>query len=86
MSGGTGARCSISPATVNGRTSTWTGTKTSQWLDSELGDVLLAWHDDQLVGYIGLSLPINGWSWVRLLGIRDGRMPSLVLRELCESR
>ena len=59
--------------------------KTDQWLDSELGQVLLAWNDDQLVGYIGLSLPIAGWSWIRLLGIRDGRMPGLVLRELWQA-
>jgi GNAT superfamily N-acetyltransferase len=56
--------------------------KTDQWLDKELGHVLLAWHGDQLLGYIGLSLPIDGWSWIRLLGIRDGRMPGLVVREL----
>lgn len=59
--------------------------ETDQWLDGELGDVLLAWHGDQLIGYLGLSLPIDGWSWIRLLGIRDGRMPGLVLRELCEA-
>ncbi len=59
--------------------------ETDQWLDGEMGDVLLAWHGDQLVGYLGLSLPIDGWSWIRLLGIRDGRMPGLVVRELCEA-
>lgn len=59
--------------------------KTGQWLDGELGYVLLAWHGDQLVGYVGLSLPVDGWSWIRLLGIRDGRMPGLVLRELLEA-
>lgn len=56
----------------------------SQWLDLELGHVLLAWHGDQLVGYIGVSQPIKGWSWIRLLGIRDGRAPGLVIRELWE--
>lgn len=58
---------------------------TSQWLDSELGHVTLAWHGEQLIGYIGISLPVKGWSWIRLLGIRDGRMPGLVLRELLEA-
>ena len=58
--------------------------KTSQWLDNELGHVLLAWHGDRLVAYIGLSQPIDGWSWIRLLGIRDGRMPGRVVRELWE--
>jgi len=59
--------------------------ETDQWLDGEMGDALLAWHGDQLVGYLGLSRPINGWSWIRLLGIRDGRMPGLVVRELCQA-
>lgn len=58
---------------------------TSQWLDGDLGTILLAWHGDQLIGYIGVSLPVEGWSWIRLLGIRDGRMPGLVLRELLEA-
>ena len=59
--------------------------ETDQWLDGEMGDVMLAWHGDQLVGYLGLSLPIDGWSWIRLLGIRDGRMPGLVVRALCST-
>lgn len=59
--------------------------ETDQWLDGEMGDVWLAWQGDQLIGYLGLSLPIDGWSWIRLLGIRDGRMPGLVVRELCEA-
>ena len=59
--------------------------ETDQWLDGEMGDVLLAWNGDQLVGYLGLSLPIHGWSWIRLLGIRDGRMPGLIVNELCEA-
>ena len=46
---------------------------------------LLAWHGEQLIGYIGISLPVEGWSWIRLLGIRDGRMPGLVVRELLEA-
>ena len=56
-----------------------------QWLDGGLGHVSLAWNGDQLLGYIGLSLPIDGWSWIRLLGIRDGRMPGRVVRELWEA-
>ncbi len=58
---------------------------TSEWLDKELGCVFLAWSGDQLEGYIGLSLPIAGWSWIQALGIRDGRMPGLVVRELYEA-
>lgn len=58
---------------------------TSEWLDKELGCVFLAWSGDQLEGYIGLSQPIAGWSWIQALGIRDGRMPGLVVRELYEA-
>ncbi len=58
---------------------------TADWLDSELGCVWLAWKGAQLQGYIGLSPPIAGWSWIQLLGIRDGKMPGLLLRELCEA-
>ncbi len=58
---------------------------TSQWLGDGLGNVMLAWHGDQLIGYIGISLPVKGWSWIRLLGIRDGRMPGFVVRELVEA-
>ena len=59
--------------------------ETSQWLDGGMGLVLLAWNNDKLEGYIGLSKPIAGWSWIRLLGIRDGTMPGMVVRELCEA-
>ena len=53
-----------------------------QWLDRGLGHVALAWQGDELLGYIGLSQPIAGWSWIRLLGIRDGRMPGRIIRDL----
>ncbi len=55
-----------------------------QWLDQERGYVYLAWQGTELVGYIGLSRPIEGWSWIRLFGIRDGRMPGLIVEELWE--
>ena len=55
---------------------------TSQWLDYERGLVFLAWQGAELVGYIGLSRPIAGCSWIRLLGISGGRMPGQVIGEL----
>lgn len=55
-----------------------------QWLDQERGRVYLAWHGADLVGYIGLSKPIEGCSWIRLLCIRDGGMPGLIVKELWE--
>ncbi len=55
-----------------------------QWLDQERGQVFLAWEESRLVGCIGLSLPIEGNSWIRLLCIGDGRMPGLIVEELWE--
>ena len=55
---------------------------TGQWLDNERGPVFLAWRGAELAGYIGLSRPIAGCSWIRLLGISDGRMPGQTIREL----
>ncbi len=55
---------------------------TGQWLDNERGLVFLAWHGAELAGYIGLSQPIAGCSWIRLLGISDGRMPGQIIGEL----
>ena len=56
--------------------------KLGQWLDREDGQVFLAWQDDKLVGYIGLSSPLNHTSWVCLLGIHDDVLPKPVLLEL----
>ena len=55
---------------------------TGQWLDNERGPVFLAWQGDSLAGYIGLSRPIAGCSWIRLLGIGDGRMPGQIVTDL----
>ena len=67
--------------------SPWTHThldwhETAQWLDKELGLTLLAWCGQELAGYISLSLPNNGCSWIRLVGIRNGRMPGQIVDEL----
>ena len=55
---------------------------TGQWLDNERGLVFLAWHGAELAGYIGLSRPVAGCSWIRLLGISDGRMPGQTIGDL----
>ncbi|MCY3780728.1 MAG: GNAT family N-acetyltransferase [Chloroflexi bacterium] len=55
-----------------------------QWLDQGRGQLFLAWHGAELVGYIGLSRPIEGCCWIQLLCLRDGRMPGLVVNELWE--
>lgn len=55
---------------------------TGQWLDNESGLVFLAWHGAELAGYIGLSRPVAGCSWIRLLGISDGRMPGQIVADM----
>ncbi|MCY4464745.1 MAG: GNAT family N-acetyltransferase [Chloroflexi bacterium] len=52
------------------------------WLTDEDAAVWLALRDDELQGYIGLSRAVAGWRWLRLLGIGDGHMPGVILREL----
>ena len=56
--------------------------KTGQWIDREEGIIYLAWQDEKLVGYIGLSLPLHGASWIRLLGVRDGCVPRPIIEQL----
>lgn len=56
--------------------------KVSQWIDDEVGPVFLAWHGEELIGYIGLSAALNGSSWIRLLGIGDGVVPGAVIQAL----
>ena len=55
---------------------------TGQWLDNERGLVFLAWQGEALAGYIGLSQPVAGCSWIRLLGISGGRMPGQIIGDL----
>ncbi len=55
-----------------------------QWLDQERGQVFLAWRGAVLAGVIGLSLPIDDCSWIRLLCVGDARMPGLIVEELWE--
>lgn len=53
-----------------------------QWLDQERGHVYLAWRGAEVVGYIGLSLPLEGCAWIRFLGIRAGRSAGQIVAEL----
>lgn len=55
-----------------------------QWLEQERGQVFLAWQGADIVGFIGLSQPIEGCCWIRALGLRGGHMPGLTVRELWE--
>ncbi len=59
--------------------------KISSWIDRDDTYVGLAWDDKQLVGYIGLSPPVDGHCWIRLLGIGSGHMPGAIVRDLWQS-
>lgn len=59
--------------------------KTGQWIDRDEGIIYLAWEGDKLVGYIGMSKPLNGASWIRLLGVRDDRIPRPIIQQLWQS-
>ena len=59
--------------------------KTSHWIDRDDVRIVLAWDGDQLVGYLGLSPPLDGHCWVRLLGIGNGNMPGAIMGELWQS-
>ena len=67
--------------------SRWTHTQLdwmseADWLADDDSSVWLAWQDNALQGWLGMSPPVAGWRWIRMLGVRDGRMPGAVLREL----
>ena len=59
--------------------------ETSNWIDRDDTYIALAWDDDQLVGYLGLSPPVEGHCWIRLLGISSGNMPGAIVRDLWHS-
>lgn len=55
-----------------------------QWLDAHAGPVLLAWAGRRLAGVIGLSAPMGGICWVRLLALRRVMPVRLTLDALWE--
>lgn len=55
-----------------------------QWLDLEGQFVRLAYDNDTVVGVIGLSEPLNQTAWIRMVAIRKGYDPTLILRQLWE--
>jgi ribosomal protein S18 acetylase RimI-like enzyme len=52
------------------------------WLDNGRFLMQMAQGDDEIAGFMGVSLPLNGTSWVRLLAIRQGYDPGALLRML----
>lgn len=59
--------------------------KTGQWIDREDGIIYLAFEEDRLVGYLGLSKPLNGSSWIRLLGVHDNSIPRPIIEQLWQA-
>jgi ribosomal protein S18 acetylase RimI-like enzyme len=59
-----------------------------RWLEQEGNAIALAWHDEQLVGVMGISAPLFGTAWVRLLAVHDAHDPKDILpllwRDLCQ--
>ena len=58
----------------------------SDWLAGEENLVLLARQGTVLLGCLGMSPALAGWRWIRLLGIRDGRMPGTLVERAMGAR
>ncbi len=54
----------------------------SEWIDAGYGRIFLAWQGGELAAAIGLSPPLGGWSWIRLLSLDARPLPGQALREL----
>lgn len=53
-----------------------------RWLDLQSVPVLLAWEGTEVIGVMGVSDPLNGASWMRLLALRDDVDRDAVTRSL----
>lgn len=51
------------------------------WLDSEQSIIRLGWHNQQLVSVIGVTKPLNGASWLRLVAVLTRDYHSTLLYE-----
>jgi ribosomal-protein-alanine N-acetyltransferase len=58
--------------------------KAGHWLDLEGNQIQLAFHDDVLVGVLGVSEPLNDSVWLRMMIIAQGYEPTIVLGFLWE--
>lgn len=59
--------------------------KAGQWLDLEGNTVGLAFHQDTLVGVLGISSPLNEAVWLRLVVIAQGYDQAMILSFLWEN-
>lgn len=53
-----------------------------QWIEREGVQLLLAWEGSHLAGFIGLTPPLNGASWLRLVGLSSRHHSESVLNML----
>lgn len=58
--------------------------KAGNWLDLDQKIVLLAFDGDHLAGVIGISEPLNGATWMRMVIIAQGYDPMLIMGFLWE--
>lgn len=59
--------------------------KAGQWLDLETSIVELAFESDRLIGVIGVSEPLNGAAWLRIVAVAQDYDPAPVLGLLWEA-
>jgi len=59
--------------------------KVGNWLDYGDSDVLLAYQDAQLLGFIGVSHPLNRTCWMRLAAVQQGCDAAMVLGTIWET-
>jgi len=53
-----------------------------QWVEREGVQLMLAWEGNHLAGFIGLTPPLNGASWLRLVGLSSRHDGQSVLNML----
>jgi len=58
--------------------------KAGQWLDIQGNVIQLAFHEDTLIGVMGVAQPLNQTVWLRLIIVAHGFDPALILSLLWE--
>lgn len=56
--------------------------ESDQWLESVQPPTRLAWQNGRLIGFLAATAPREGWSWLRMLGLRGFGDRRGVLRTL----
>lgn len=58
---------------------------TEYWLDSGSVPLRLAWQENEMIGMLGASVPLNSTAWLRLIAVRDGSDARVVIGALWRS-